>query len=41
MIVNGKLHWAITTKIFGYYNDWNIIVVDLVDGRWEEMEKPG
>ncbi|PHT51659.1 hypothetical protein CQW23_06121 [Capsicum baccatum] len=41
MIVNGKLYWAITTKLFGYYNDWNIIVVDLVDGTWEEMEKPG
>ncbi|CAN4120765.1 unnamed protein product [Withania somnifera] len=41
MFVNGKLHWAnISYKHFGYNNDWDIISVDLADGRWGEMEKP-
>lgn len=40
MFVNGKLYWAMTNKHFGYYNDWDIIFVDLADGRWGEMEKP-
>ncbi|KAH0709555.1 hypothetical protein KY284_010982 [Solanum tuberosum] len=40
MLVNGKLHWAITNKFSGYYNDCVILVVDLADGRWEEMENP-
>ncbi|KAM3249614.1 F-box/kelch-repeat protein like [Capsicum annuum] len=38
--VNGKLHWANTTKRFSCYSDWDIIFVDLADGRWGEMEKP-
>ncbi|XP_049406056.1 F-box/kelch-repeat protein At3g23880-like [Solanum stenotomum] len=40
MLVNVKLHWAITNKYSGYYNDCVIFVVDLANGRWEEMENP-
>ncbi|KAM3249636.1 hypothetical protein P3L10_011406 [Capsicum annuum] len=40
MFVNGKLYWANTAKHFGCYSDWDIIFVDLADGRWGEMEKP-
>ncbi|KAK4732784.1 hypothetical protein R3W88_025772 [Solanum pinnatisectum] len=41
MFVNGKLHWAITTKRFSNYNYnyWDIIFVDLADGRWGEINK--
>ncbi|KAH0650251.1 hypothetical protein KY284_030163 [Solanum tuberosum] len=40
MLVNGKLHWAITNKVSINYKDWVILVVDLVDGRWKEIENP-
>ncbi|PHT36737.1 hypothetical protein CQW23_24437 [Capsicum baccatum] len=40
MFVNGKLHWENTTKHFGCYSDWDVIFIDLTDGRWGEMEKP-
>ncbi|XP_047264045.1 F-box/kelch-repeat protein At3g23880-like [Capsicum annuum] len=33
VFVNGKLHWTNTAKRFGYHNDWDIIFVDLADGR--------
>lgn len=32
--------WANTNKYFGHYTDCGIFVVDLANGRWEEMEKP-
>ncbi|KAG5620686.1 hypothetical protein H5410_005904 [Solanum commersonii] len=34
------LYWAINNKLFGYYNDWVFLVVDLADGRWKKMENP-
>ncbi|XP_049387368.1 F-box/kelch-repeat protein At3g23880-like [Solanum stenotomum] len=40
MLVNWKLHWAITNKLSINYYDWVILVVDLVDGRWKEIENP-
>ncbi|PHT71081.1 hypothetical protein T459_26185 [Capsicum annuum] len=40
MFVNGKLRWENTTKHFGCYSDWDVIFIDLADGRWGEMEKP-
>ncbi|KAG5620690.1 hypothetical protein H5410_005908 [Solanum commersonii] len=39
MLVNENLHWAIKNKIFGYYNDWFILVVDLCDGRWKKINR--
>ncbi|KAG5588547.1 hypothetical protein H5410_048981 [Solanum commersonii] len=40
MFVNGKLHWAITTKRFRYNNYWDIIFVDLANEKLGEIEKP-
>ncbi|XP_015160574.1 F-box/kelch-repeat protein At3g23880-like [Solanum tuberosum] len=40
MFVNGKLHWAITTKRFSNNNYWDIIFVDLANGKWGDIEKP-
>ncbi|KAG5588568.1 hypothetical protein H5410_049002 [Solanum commersonii] len=40
MLVNGKLHWDITNKVSINYNDCVILVVDLADERWKEIENP-
>uniref|UniRef100_M1DRD2 F-box domain-containing protein n=1 Tax=Solanum tuberosum TaxID=4113 RepID=M1DRD2_SOLTU len=40
MLLNGKLYWVITNKLFGFYNDWDILTTDLADGRWEKIENP-
>ncbi|MCD7456592.1 hypothetical protein HAX54_032311 [Datura stramonium] len=38
--VNGKLHWANHTTGVVFDRFWNIISLDLADGKWEKVDKP-
>ncbi|XP_055811994.1 F-box/kelch-repeat protein At3g23880-like [Solanum dulcamara] len=41
LFVNGKLHWVSkTSRDLHSYNDWDIISIDLADGKWGKVDKP-
>ncbi|XP_019256262.1 PREDICTED: F-box/kelch-repeat protein At3g23880-like [Nicotiana attenuata] len=40
IFVNGKLHWANTTSRNPSYKGWDIISINVADGKWVKVEKP-